>query len=196
MERGVRDFFDPNRDGGFDASQFFVDARGPGMGSDGGMLEMMGGMGMGMGPEGDFAPGGEFEGGEGGMPLEEFGRGGAFFSDEGVSQFQPPVSFDMGDGGQAMAWEDGMSQVVRDDGGFTVFWGDGKAREREVFEDGGYIQTNPDGTVHQENADGSGQFTSITGDVTVTEVTDDGSLLTTREDGATVLKRDDAGEDV
>ena len=127
MERGVMDFFDPNREGGFDAAEFFGEAGGPGPDPFGPEGEGVVGE---FDPEGGFAPPG--------------------FEDEGVQQFQPPMAFDMGDGGQAMAWEDGMSQVVRDDGSFTVFWGDGKAMEREVTEDGGFIQTNPDGTVLQE----------------------------------------------
>ena len=120
---------------------------------------------------------------DGTMPedFDEFGgRGAAFFSDEGVEQFQPPVAFDLGDGVKAMAWEDGMSQTIQDDGSFSVFWGDGKAMERVVNEDGGFQQINPDGTVIEQNPDGSGRFTSITEEVTVTQVQDDGSALTTR----------------
>ena len=145
--------------------------------------------GMGMDPMGDMGMDPD------GMMPEDFdefgGRGAAFFSDDGVEQFQPPVAFDLGDGTKAMAWEDGMSQTIQDDGSFTVFWGDGKAMERVVNEEGGFQQINPDGTIIEQNADGSGRFTSITGEVTITEVQDDGSSLTISEDGASVLKRPD-----
>ena len=49
---------------------------------------------------------------------------------------------------------------------------------REVGDDGGFRQTNPDGTEIIENADGTGQFTSVNGDVAVKEMTDDGGFVT------------------
>jgi len=118
---------------------------------------------------------------------------GLAFDDETARQFQPPVAFDMGEGGQAMAWEDGMSQVRQDDGSTNIFWGDGKSLEREMGEDGGYRQANPDGTEIIENADGTGQFTSINGEMSVREVTDDGGFVTTREDGGLMFENVDGG---
>ena len=68
MEQGVKDFFDPNQEGGFDVSQFFVADRSPEMGDDGGLLEMV------SGDQGGFGPA-EEDG-----PLQEFGRGAVSYT--------------------------------------------------------------------------------------------------------------------
>ena len=183
LAEGVQAFFDPSQEGGFDPRDFFDDARGPG------------------GPA-PFAPAGEVPLGADGEPsdgLVPTGPAGGFvpglaFEDEGVNQFQPPVAFDMGEGGQAMAWEDGMSQVRRDDGSMNVFWGDGKALEREVLDDGAVRQINPDGTEMLLAPDGSAEFTSITGEAVVKERTEDGGFRVTRPDGGLVFEGADGAK--
>jgi len=190
LHEGVQAFFDPNQKGGFNPGDFFEDARGRGPAMDPTMMAPE------MGPEGEPPLG------EDGQPLEGFGPdrpAGGFmpgmeFQDEGVRQFQPPVAFDMGEGGQAMAWEDGMSQVRQDDGSMNVFWGDGKALEREAFDDGGYRQVNPDGTEMLVGADGSSQFTNIAGEQIVREATDDGGFRVERPDGGLVFEGEDGAK--
>ncbi|MCS5677105.1 MAG: hypothetical protein NZ600_06180, partial [Acidimicrobiales bacterium] len=177
LAEGVQSFFDPSQEGGFDPNDFFDNARGSSMGPADGMD----------GQVGEAVEGSDRGGPAGGMVP------GLAFDDEGVRQFQPPVAFDMGEGGQAMAWEDGMSQVRQDDGSTNIFWGDGKSLEREVGEDGGFRQSNPDGTEIIENADGTGQFTSINGDLSVREAIDGGGFVTTREDGGLMFENADGG---
>ncbi|MEC9424287.1 MAG: hypothetical protein VX522_01005, partial [Actinomycetota bacterium] len=186
LAEGVQAFFDPSQEGGFNPNDFFEDARGAG-----GPAPFAPGAG----------PGGEPTLDADGEPVEGFnpgGPGGGFvpglaFEDQGVDQFQPPVAFDMGEGGQAMAWEDGMSQVRRDDGSMNVFWGDGKALEREVLDDGAIRQVNPDGTEMLIAPDGSAEFQSISGEAVVRERTDDG-FRTTRPDGGLVFEGEDGSK--
>ncbi|SVC55777.1 uncharacterized protein METZ01_LOCUS308631, partial [marine metagenome] len=167
LVEGVQAFFDPTQEGGFKPADFFDNARGSAMGPAAGFG----------GQEGEAVEGFDPDSPAGGI------AGIGAFDDEGARQFQPPVAFDMGEGGQAMAWEDGMSQVRQDDGSTNIFWGDGKSLEREVGDDGGFRQSNPDGTEIIENADGTGQFTSINGDLSVREATGEGGFVTTREGG-------------
>ena len=85
LAAGARNFFNPNSEGGFDPTMFFEDARGMDDGMDP----------FGMGPNDTLANMGLNP--DGTMPedFDEFGgRGAAFFNDDGVEQFQPPVAFD------------------------------------------------------------------------------------------------------
>ncbi|HCV33809.1 MAG TPA: hypothetical protein DGF10_04010, partial [Acidimicrobiaceae bacterium] len=183
LVEGVQAFFDPNQEGGFNPGDFFEDARGPG-----GLTPIA--------PAGEAPLGADGEPADGQVPTGPAGGfvPGLAFEDQGVDQFQPPVAFDLGEGGQAMAWEDGMSQVRRDDGSMNVFWGDGKALEREVLDDGAIRQVNPDGTEMLVAPDGSAEFTSITGEAVVKERTDDGGFRVARPDGGLVFEGADGAK--